>query len=102
MESYEEDMKFLENLLGLPPVWDCLHDTAFSVSTGKGQKFDWESIKCAKDLVNSTKKMDFNETKKRYSFKEFMSQLSEFEINLLYSAYYEDFVAFGYDPCEGL
>ena len=94
-------MKFFENLLGLPPVWDCLHDTASNLSIREGHELNWENLNCEKDLVNSTKKIDSNETKKRYSFKDFMNQLSEFEINLLYSAYYEDFVAFGYNPCEG-
>ena len=95
-------MEFLENLLGLPPVWDCLHDTESNSGARNGQELNWENIKCAKDLSNSTEKIDFNETKKRHSYKEYMSQLSDFEMNLFYSAYYEDFMAFGYNPCDGL
>ena len=85
VESYEEDMEFFENLLGLPPFWDCLHDTAPNSSVRNGQELNWENIRCAKDLANSTKNIDFNETKKRHSYKEYMSQLSEFEMNLFYS-----------------
>ena len=100
METYEEDMKFFEELLELPPVWDCLHGG--NATAQHGQEKRWGNFSCWHEPSNDTTKIIFNEAKKKPSFKQYMSQLSDFEMNLLYSAYYNDFNMFGYNPCEGL
>ena len=95
-------MKFFEDFLTLPPVWDCLHGKDLNSSSLEKQEKIWGSFNCTQELRNSTKKLDFNKTTKNITYKDYMSQLSHFEMNLLYSAYYEDFELFGYNPCDGL
>ena len=89
-------MKFFEDILGLPNVWDCLHGRILNSSTGDKQH---KGRRC----TNKTPKRGyFNENEKSYSYRQYMNQLSDFEIDLFYSAYFEDFELFDYNPCEGL
>ena len=102
MESYEEDMKFFEDLLELPPVWDCLHGKNPTSVAQKEHVKNRGKFSCVSEQQKAKRKLDFNRGNKDFSMKEYLSSMSDFEKNLFYSAYYEDFLLFDYNPCEGL
>ena len=102
VESYEEDMKFFEDVLGLPPVWDCLQNLETLIGRNTVSDVNSGDIPSTVEKPTPSKKINFNQTKKRLTYAEYMSQLSAFERKLLYSAYYQDFKVFGYNPCDGL
>ena len=102
MESYEEDMKFFEDLLELPPVWDCLHGKVPTSVAQKEHVKNRGKFSCVSEQQKAKRKLDFNRGNKDFSMKEYLSSMSDFEKNLFYSAYYEDFLLFDYNPCEGL
>ena len=95
-------MKFFEDLLGLDPVWDCVQNVITPSNSDVSSEEDWGDLQCTQKESDSNEKINFNQTKKRLTFAEYMSLLSPFERKLLYSAYYEDFKVFGYNPCHDL
>jgi len=46
--------------------------------------------------------MRANISKRDRLYDEYMSELTKYEMDVLYTAYYGDFKAFGYCPCEEL
>ena len=92
-------MKFFEDILGLPRVWDCLHGKIPNLITENEENKNRKALRCTQQ---NPEKGYFNENGKRFSYQEYMNQLSEFEISLLYSAFFEDFEVFDYNPCASL
>ena len=93
VESLTEDIKYIEDLLGLPPVWDVQ-----------------QGVLAAKALVDVVEEEDedgqqvfkINSQQKPKSYEDCMSSLSKTELDLLYTVYYNDFRVFDYDPCDDL
>ena len=71
----EEDLKFLEDILNLPPAWKKMEQYRNNTIT--------------------------NETGKQYSFAQFMKLLKPWELKVLYSVLEPDFTLFDYDTCDG-
>ena len=43
-----------------------------------------------------------NSYEKPFTYQQYMSQLAEGELDMLYTVHYQDFKVFDYDPCEKL
>ena len=98
MESLQEDLEYIEKLLSLPPAYQVMLKVLAS-----NQK---EIMKNKRASTNPEREgsdsMRANISKRDRTYKEYMSDLSKFELDLLYTALYRDFSILGYDPCEGL
>ena len=68
-------MKFLEDILNLPPAWDT--------------------------MKNNKNRTVANKSTHESSFAQFMKLLKPWELKVLYSILEPDFTLFNYDPCDG-
>ena len=103
MESLEADLKFIEEVIGLPPAWEVLQEIMAKnpIELKKQDRAAANPIS-KRRTRRSAAVILANVSKRDFTYSEYMSQLSEFEINLLYTAYFHDFEVFGYDPCKDL
>ena len=93
VETLTEDIKFIEDLLKLPPVWDVQQQI---IANGEMNKI-LPTSEDGENLVYRANAFD-----KEFTYPEYMSQLTRLEIDMLYTVFYNDFNVFGYQPCEGL
>ena len=94
VESLEEDLQFIEDLLDLPDVWP-VHQTIIAHSKKKKPVTVYAGS-MGKAILKA------NSFEKEKSYEEYMSQLTLDEMYQLYTTYYNDFILFDYDPCDGL
>ena len=89
MESMEEDMKYIEAVLGFSQVWDDLQE----------ELKDW--MVTERNHIK-TAKIIFNKTSNSRTYAHFMSSLKSWEFKVLYRIFAKDFSLLGYNPCDQL
>jgi len=95
VETMNEDMEFVEDVLQLPQAWEL--QKKIIDTNNKFRKLDISrSIKLPSNGLAAHPSF-YNHT-----YEEYMSQLSDVEMEMLYNVYQHDFILFDYDPCEGL
>ena len=102
IESLQEDFYYLRKVLNLPDLFDQtkLHyynlkkhnKTATSAESAR-HKYSIDESKNIRELFM----INESSSGHKFTYDYFMSQLTQLEIDLLYTAYYQDFIMFGYD-----
>ena len=95
-ETLDEDMMFLEALMNWPRAWDMQQKILSINAREESKRSKVEAVEEDGGVIRA------NMSKKDKPYREYFSELTRYELDLLYSAYFNDFRVFGYDPCEDL
>ena len=95
VETMNEDLKMLQELL--------LVESQELKEKREASKKDMPMLeKMYSEYIKiyglESKELEDNSDDKRTSYEEYMEQVSDLDIDLLYTAYYQDFDLFGYEP----
>ena len=95
LETFDEDFSLLRSLLNdsSVPIKDQEYYNGLSLKLK--QYIDDHHL-----VEEAAKDISGEEDGPRLSYIEYMDQLSDFEVDLIYTAYYDDFILFDYDVWE--
>ena len=93
VDTLAEDIDFIEEILGIESAWQFQQDVSNSRLQENSDKIQ---------VNRNSGDIMLNSYDKPLTYQQYMSQLTDDELDMLYTVHYQDFRVFSYDPCEGL